>query len=397
LVGAGILASSASAATGDIFNLGTLDGASSAGYGINDAGQVAGTAGTSFGGAFRYSGTPGAGGTMTNLGALPGGTGSFAWDINNAGQVTGGSYTIGGTPPFHAFLYTGTPGAGGTMADLGTLGGLYSEGRSVNDAGQVAGEAATLGAEHAFRYSGTPGAGGAMADLGTLGGTNSLAFGINNAGQVAGYSQTTGDAAVRDFRYTGTPGAGGAMTDLGTLGGTSSAGYAINNAGQVAGYAQTPADAASHAFRYTGTPGAGGAMADLGTLGGSDSTGWAMNDAGFVVGWADRSAAAGGGSWATLWRTDAANTAVDLDAWLDAVNPSQGAFWTLTEARAINNNGLITGRGEYNDGPGGLTDGTRAFVLDASGLVPEPDALALLCLAGVSILRRRRQVQSRNV
>ena len=110
-------------------------------------------------------------------------------------------------------------------------------------------------------------------------------------------------------------------------------------------------------------------MVDLGTLGGTSSHAYDINDAGFVVGVADRAAGAGGGSWATLWQNDAGNTAVDLDAWLDAINPTLGAYWTLNEARGINNNGLITGQGIYDDGPGGLSDGYRAFVLDASSLV----------------------------
>ena len=41
--------------------------------------------------------------------------------------------------------------------------------------------------------------------------------------------------------------------------------------------------------------------------------------------------------------TNAANTAVDLDAWLDATNPTLGAYWTLSgwnSARDINNDGL---------------------------------------------------------
>jgi probable HAF family extracellular repeat protein len=45
-----------------------------------------------------------------------------ARDINASGQVAGYSQA----PPngsYHAFLYTGTPGGGGAMADLGTLGG----------------------------------------------------------------------------------------------------------------------------------------------------------------------------------------------------------------------------------------------------------------------------------
>ena len=48
------------------------------------------------------------------------------------------------------------------------------------------------------------------------------------------------------------------------------------------------------------------------------------------------------------------------------------------------------GEGSYNDGPGGLTDGQRAFVLDASSLVPEPSGIALLSLASLALVRRTR-------
>jgi len=181
----------------------------------------------------------------------------------------------------------------------------------------------------------------------------------------------------------------GDIFNLGTLGGTHSNGHAINDAGQVAGASSKLGDAAGHAFRYSGTPGSGGAMVDLGTLGGVLSEAFGINDAGFVVGYAERSAAAGGSLVATLCQTDAANTAVDLEAWLNATNPTLGAFWRLTVAQDINNNGLITGWGAYDDGPGGLSDGVRAYILDASSLVPEPSGLALLGLALPALLRRR--------
>jgi uncharacterized membrane protein len=110
-------------------------------------------------------------------------------------------------------------------------------------------------------------------------------------------------------------------------------------------------------------------MVDLGTLGGTSSHAYDINETGFVVGVADRAAGNGGGSWATLWQIDAGNTAIDLDAWLDAINPTLGAYWNLKEARGINIDGLITGQGIYDDGLGGLSDGYRAFVLNASRLV----------------------------
>jgi probable HAF family extracellular repeat protein len=160
-----------------------------------------------------------------------------------------------------------------------------------------------------------------MVDLGTLPGmTYSQGLAINDVGQVVGYSGNSGTDTTRHaFLYNGTPGSGGAMADLGTLGGTYSVGRSINTSGQVAGCSKTTGGA-QRAFLYTGTPGVDGHM-------------------------------------------------IDLDAWLDANNPTEGAKWTLASAAGVNDSGLITGEGYYNDGPGGLTDGTRAFLLDASALV----------------------------
>ena len=81
---------------------------------------------------------------------------------------------------------------------------------------------------------------------------------------------------------------------------------------------------------------------------------------------------------------------IDLDAWLDAENPTQGGYWTLDVAYGLSDTGWITGTGTYNDGAGGLSDGLRAFLLDANSLVPEPGSLALLGLGGLSLLVRRR-------
>ena len=80
---------------------------------------------------------------MTDLGTLGGST-SYAFGINNAGQVTGYATTAGDAAA-HAFLYSG-----GKMIDLGSLGGT-SEGLALNNAGQVVGEAYLPTTSHSIR------------------------------------------------------------------------------------------------------------------------------------------------------------------------------------------------------------------------------------------------------
>jgi hypothetical protein len=165
-------------------------------------------------------------------------------------------------------------------------------------------------------------------------------------------------------------------------------GLAINNSGQVAGWKKV--FSAHQAVLYSGP----GGPTRLPGLGGAIDETHGINELGFVVGSVERPPEIGFGSAAALWLIDETRTLVDLDAWLDATNPAQGALWSLSRATDINDFGLVTGVGIYNDGPGGLSDGQRAYILDASSLaVPEPGMAAVLVLAGAgSFLRRRRAV-----
>jgi len=235
-------------------DMGTVDGSVSYGMGVNTIGQVTGESNATTGYHAFLSGVNG--GSLKDLGSL-GGYYSYGQGVNDSGQVAGFSSTAADGPttlvsPIHAFL-SGVNG--GSLKDLGTLGGTTSGGLGVNASGQVAGSSSTAsGDTHAF-LSGVNG--GSLTDLGTLGGTTSFGRGVNASGQVVGYSTTTGGGTHAFLSGVN----GGSLTDLGTLGGTSSVGQGVNASGQVVGNSTTTGDTAQHAFLYSG-----GVMTDLNTL-----------------------------------------------------------------------------------------------------------------------------------
>lgn len=240
-------------------DLGTLDGQQSIAFGINDSGQVAGWSHTSSG---DNRGFLWENGSMQPLGTL-GGADSQANGVNNSGQVVGSASIVDNTDPSdpfeypHAFLWQN-----GSMQDLGTLGGDQSYAYGINDTGQVVGQAVVGGAGdppgHAFLWQNN-----SMQDLGTLGGYLSLAQAINNSGQVVGWSHLP-NWNKHAFLWKDN-----VMQDLGTLGGNLSEAYDINDAGQVVGYSTNSAQQ-GHAVLWEN-----GQMKDLNTLIPADS-GWVL-------------------------------------------------------------------------------------------------------------------------
>lgn len=238
-------------------------------------------------------------GVFTDLGALPGVSGSFPNDMNASGVIAGlslngGSDPVLGVPFFNAVIFKD-----GQVIDLGTFGGALSYPGAINDHDQVVGFAlnstpssSSLGGfcqnfpmltqMRAFIWHG-----GALRDLGTLGGTDSCALFINERGQAAGNSFTNstvnpgtglGVPTIHPFLWDGDK-----MLDLGALGnGTVATTSGINNRGQIAGASNLADDVTFHAFLWDD-----GKLADFGSLGGDFVEVIGLNEAGEIVGKAD--------------------------------------------------------------------------------------------------------------
>jgi probable HAF family extracellular repeat protein len=85
---------------------------------------------------FTYHATEWSDGSIINLGGLPGSTQSFAYGINDAGQVVGSSDGIMG----YSIFDVATEWSNGSVINLGSLpGSAYSEAHGINNAGQVVG------------------------------------------------------------------------------------------------------------------------------------------------------------------------------------------------------------------------------------------------------------------
>jgi probable HAF family extracellular repeat protein len=337
-----------------VTDLGALGGNDSLGWGINAVGQVtgyAGTPGTFVDGFLWEPTTPNtASGAMHDLGTLGG---SYGWGIgiNDSGQVAGVSGTTDDAAD-HATLWIPTTpnGTSGTLHDLGTLGGTYSQATGINTSGQITGYADLPddASSHAILWKPTSSgsAVGTMHDLGSLGGTFSFGWDINTSGQATGNSKTTDEAATHPFLWKPTVanGVSGTMYDLGTLGGTWGDGGGINDSGQVAGSSNITGDVASHAFFWTPTTAGGtsGTMLDLGTLGGSDSYGYAVSNSGQVVGFSYVPANVSNYQHAFLYTPG--HGMIDLNTLIDPIS-----CWELLDSSDINDAGQITGQGLINN------------------------------------------------
>ncbi|MFO0757209.1 MAG: DNRLRE domain-containing protein [Byssovorax sp.] len=211
-------------------------------FGINDQGWITGDSYQANGVVRAFTTQFGGVQELDKIPPLPpAGTGMLrGYGINNAGQIAGAAYVGGGNPAARWTPGTGMqllafpPGAGASAA------------YAINDAGQVTGFYSINGLYHAYRY--TDGAG--AEDLGTIPAPFNaymVGLGINSAGDVVGYGQSGGGTS-RAFLAR----AGGAMIGLNSLidpgsGWVLFTAQAINDAGMIVGLGAR--NGVNHAYR----------------------------------------------------------------------------------------------------------------------------------------------------
>ncbi|MCH8251420.1 MAG: DUF3466 family protein [Planctomycetes bacterium] len=332
-----------------IIDLGTLGGNTSVALGINESGQVVGSADTPQGLRHAYLWEAA---VMIDLGTLPPEPQSEAWDISEAGHVVGIATADGGIA--RGFMWQD-----GTMIDLGNLGAANTHAFGVNEFGQVVGFSWLPPSEpRAFLWED-----GVMSDLGTLGGASSNAWDVNSVGQVVGSSTLSPGEQGGAFLWEN-----GVMTNLGTLGGPTSWASGINELGQVVGQAErSEGGLVLHAFIWERNE-----MIDLGALGGYESSrAEAINNQGEVVG----SGSNGTTDQPFLYHGDVGLRDLRDLLWVDV-------DWSALSPRAINDAGQIVGSGRHQ--------GPRAFLMtpidgdfDDDGDTDMADFASFqICLAG---------------
>ena len=352
-----------SAGTYTFYDLGTLDGGSSQAYGLNDHRQVVGTSVLTNGElrAFTWNSATG----MQDIGSF-GGTETWAYDINNAGLIVGGS----NTPDAGPWLPFATTGAVSTSLFPLPEGATGAFVRVTNESGLVAGEIQYAdGSAQAFSFDTVT---NTLTMLGTFGGDLSYVLGINDNGDIVGYA-TAEMGPPRGFVYRD-----GVMIDTGTLQHTTFA-FDVNNAGQVSGRSRvTESDGTPsyHAFLWDAING----ISDLGTFGFQSANLRELNHSGWGLGWGSNDFFSGDASFEPFLYELLTGNMIFLNDLL----PATAGWDRIQFGFDINEHGDVVGYGRT------LAGETHAFLLAHMESVPAPAVLPLL-MVGLFLLRKKQK------
>lgn len=233
--------------------------------------------------------------TIVDLGTL-GGAESAAFCVNDANVVVGWSLTSNGQ--MHACRWVN-----GVAQDLGTLGGTQARAWGINNAGTIVGESLLVGGSGNGNFKAFVVNNDVMTALPTLGGNWSVGYAINESGVIAGIA-ANGSQQEKMVRWTNNQ-----ITNLGPL--TThqrSRGYGINASGFIAGWGYTPLGGPNDALLYSPSI---NDIIQIGGFGQfQNSEGYDVNDAGVTVG---SSAPTSGGDWtAAVWYPQAQTSPVIL-------------------------------------------------------------------------------------
>jgi probable HAF family extracellular repeat protein len=156
---------------------------------------------------------------VTDMGTLGTGTASYAYGVNNSGQVVG--YSTITTGVYHAFVYSG-----GTLTDISASWSTpNARAYAINDSGTVVGYIATSPL-HGFIYNA-----GTMTDVSTLpgevNGATSRAFAVTSTGIIAGGGGANGQGWVYDGTTSYAVGKLSSSANNGTIFGVNNSQWAV--------------------------------------------------------------------------------------------------------------------------------------------------------------------------
>ncbi len=252
--------------------------------------------------------------------------------VNNAGVVAGES----GNGPSKAFRYDSTSNV---IDDMGSLpGGAGGVANDINDAGTIVGAASNGQSVRAFISDGTPG--GPLVDLGTpLDTADSFAraYGISPSGVIAGVARNATDTTSEPTLWLDDGVGGFTPTTIGSPAGSAfGEAFAATDDGRAVGRYSDPVSSQTRAFFYDGS-----SSVDLGLLPGEtfdNARALDINSAGQIVGYvADFDNAPSFGGAAVVWE---GGNIFDLN---DLIPSASG--WNLLSANGINTQGQIVGFG----------------------------------------------------